>query len=98
MADVRGRGPGRSLLLGDGDSMEGWCDWWGQPGGWGGVSLGAFVMLAELLLIKFLAVAVTVFDFVILIDGMKRDNLALMETPVCKTFSDDCTSRVDRRR
>ena len=36
-------------------------------------------------MIKFLAVAVTVFDFVILIDGVKRDNLALMETSVCKT-------------
>ena len=53
-------------------------------------------MAAELLLIKFLAVAVTVFDFVILIDGVKKDNLTLMEISVCKTFSDDCTSRVNR--
>ena len=60
------------------------------------MSLGAFVMVAELLLIKFLAVAVTVFDFVILFDGVIRDNLALMETSVCKTFLDDCTSRVNR--
>ena len=52
-------------------------------------------MAAELLLIKFLAVAVTVFDFLILIDGVRRDNLAFMETSVCKTFLDDCTSRVN---
>ena len=50
-------------------------------------------MLAELLLIKFLAVAITVFDFIILIDGVKRDNLALVESFIGKTFSDDCTSR-----
>ena len=56
-----------------------------------------FVMAAELLLIKFLAVAVTVLDFVILIDRVKRDNLALMEISVCKTFSYDCTSREHRR-
>ena len=55
-------------------------------------------MATELLLIKFLAVAVVVFDFVILIDGVKRDNLALLETSVGKTFSDDCTSRKNRRR
>ena len=65
---------------------------------WGGVLLCAFVIAAELLLIKFLAVAVTVFDFVILIDGVKRDNLTLMEFPVRKPFSDDCTSRKDRKR
>ena len=53
-------------------------------------------MANELLLIKFLAVAVTVFDFVILIDGVKRDNLALTETSVCKMFSDDCTIRENR--
>ena len=55
-------------------------------------------MASELMLIKFFAVAVTVFDFVILIDGVKQDNLVLMETSVCKTFSDDCTSRKNRRR
>ena len=50
-------------------------------------------MATELLLIKVLAVAVTVFDFVILIDGVKRDNLALTELSVCKPFSDDRTIR-----
>ena len=55
-------------------------------------------MAAELLLIKFLAVAVTAFDFVILIDGVKRYNLALMEFPVGKSFLDDCTSRKNWRR
>ena len=46
-----------------------------------------------MLLIKFLAVAVTVFDLVILIDGVKRDNLAFVEFFVGKTFSYDCTIR-----
>ena len=55
-------------------------------------------MAAKLLLIKFLAVVVTVFDFVILIEGVKRNNLALMELSVGKTFSNDCTSRENRRR
>ena len=55
-------------------------------------------MAAELLSIKFLAVAVTVFDFVILIDGIKRDNLARMETSVCTTLLDACTSRKNRSR
>ena len=55
-------------------------------------------MAVELLLIKFLAVAVTVFDFEILIDGVKRDNLTLMESSVGKTFSNDCTSGKNRRR
>ena len=59
--------------------------------------MDVFVMAAELLLIQFLDVAVTVFDFVMLIDGVKRDNLALIELLVGKTFSDDCTSRKDRR-
>ena len=85
-------------LLWDGNSTEGSSDWWFELGGWGGVSLGAFVMAAELLLIKFIAVAVMVFDFVILIDGVKRDNLALMESSVGKTFSDDCTNRKNKRR
>ena len=48
-------------------------------------------MAAELPVIKFLAVAVSVFDFVILIDGVKRNNFALMESSVCKPFSDDRT-------
>ena len=39
-----------------------------------------------------------VFDFVILVDGVKRDNLALMEFPVHKPFSDDCTRRENRNR
>ena len=53
-------------------------------------------MAVELPLIKFLAV-VTVFDFVILIDGVKRDNLALMEFSIGKTFSDNCISKEHRR-
>ena len=55
-------------------------------------------MAMELLWIKFLAVAITVFDFVLLIDGVKRYNLALMETSVGKPSSDDCTSRENRRK
>ena len=57
-------------------------------------------MAAYLLLIKFFAVAVafTVFDFVTLIDGVIRDNLTLMKSSVCKTFSDDCTSKKNRSR
>ena len=85
------RWTGRPVLLGDGDSMESWCDWWGQLGGWGGVSLDAFEMAAKLPLIKFFTVAVTVFDFVILIEGVKRDYLAFMESSACKPFMDDCT-------
>ena len=79
------------VLLGDGDSMEGWCDWGGQPGVWGGVSLAVFEMAAELPVIKFLAVAVTLFDFVMLIDCVKRDDFALIEPSACKSFTDDCT-------
>ena len=71
MAYVGGRWMGRSVLFGDGDSMEGWCDWRGQPGGWGSVLLGAFEMASELLCIKLFAVTVMVFDFVILIDSVK---------------------------
>ena len=93
MAYVGGRWTGRSALFGDGDSMEGWCDWWGQPGGWSGVSLGVFEMTADFPLIKFFAVAITVFDFVILIGGVKRDYLAFMESSACKSFTDDCTIR-----
>ena len=59
------------MLLGDGYSTEGWSDWWGELGEWGGVSLGAFELEAELLLIKLFAVTVTVFDFVILIDDVE---------------------------
>ena len=77
--------------------MEGWSDWWFELFDWGGVLLGAFVMAAELLLFKFLAVAVPVFDFVILIDDVKRDNLAFIKLFVSKTFSDDCASRKHRR-
>ena len=47
-------------------------------------------MAAELPGIEFLAVAVKAFDFVILIDGVKRDNFPLIE-PVCKPFLDDRT-------
>ena len=57
-----------------------------------------FVVVAELLLVKFLAVTIMVFDFVILVDGVIRDNLALMKSSVGKTFLDDCTSRKYRRR
>ena len=55
------------------------------------------MMATEFLLTKFFAVAVTVFHFVILIDGVKQDNLALMEIAVGKTFSYDGTSRKYRR-
>ena len=55
-------------------------------------------MATELMLIKFFTVAFTVFDFVILIDSVKRNNLTLMESSVNKTFLDDCTSRENRRR
>ena len=79
------------MLLGDGDSMEGWGFWWGQPGGKCRVSLGAFEMAAELPLIKFFTVTVTVFDFVILVDGVKCDYLAFMESSACKPFTDDRT-------
>ena len=81
-------------MLLDGDSTEGWSDWWFEYFGRGGVSLCGFVMAVELLLIKFLAVAVIVFDFVILIDGVKQDNLALV---VSKMFLYDGSSRKDRR-
>ena len=93
MAVVGGQGPGRSLLLGDGDSMEGWGDWRGQPGGEGGVSLGGFEMAAELPLIKFFAVSFTLLYFVILVDGVKCDYLAFMESSACKPFTDDRTIR-----
>ena len=43
--------------------------------------------------IKFLAVALTAFYLVILIDGVKRDNLAFVEFSVGKVFLYDCTSR-----
>ena len=43
-----------------------------------------FVMAAELLLIKLLAIVVTVFDLVILIDGVKRDDFALVEFTIGK--------------
>ena len=90
LACVGGWWTGRPVLLGDG---EDWCDWWGQPSGWGGVPLGAFEMVAELPLIEFfaVAVAVTVFDFVILVDGVKRDYFAFMESSVCNPFTDDHT-------
>ena len=55
-------------------------------------------MAVELLLIKSLAVAITVFDFVILIDDVKRDNPALMESFMGKMFLDNCDSRKNRRR
>ena len=48
-------------------------------------------MAAELPVIEFLAVTVTVFDFVNLIDGVERDNFALMELSVYKSFLDDRT-------
>ena len=48
-------------------------------------------MAAELPLIKFFAVTVTVFDFVILIDGVKCDYFAFMESSACKPFTDDRT-------
>ena len=84
-------------LLWDGNSTEGWSDWWLEFFGWDGVSLCAFVMVTELLLIKFLAVTVRLFDFVILIDGVKQDNFTLMEFSVGKTFSYDDTNRKYRR-
>ena len=59
--------------------MEGWGDRWGQPGGKGGVLLGAFDMAAELPVIKFFAITVMVFDFVMLIDGVKCNYLAFTE-------------------
>ena len=80
-------------MLGDGDYMEGWCDWWGLPGVWGGVSLGAFEMAAKLRFIKLFAVIVTVFDFVTLIDGVKRDYFPFMESSACKPFTNDHTIR-----
>ena len=57
---------------------------------WGGVSLGAFEVAAELPLIECFAVANMVFDFVILIDGIKSDDFALMEPSACKPFTDNC--------
>ena len=51
------------------------------------------MMATELLLIIFLAVAVTVFDLVVLIDGVKRDDLGFVEFFVGKTFLYDCTIR-----
>ena len=71
--------------------MESWGDWWGQPGGKGGVSLGAFEMTVELPLIKFFAVTVAVLYFVILVDGVKCYYLAFMELSACKPFTNDRT-------
>ena len=65
-------------LLWDRDSMEGWRGRWFEPIGWCGVSLRSFAMATELLLIKLLAIAVTVFDLVILIDGVVRDDFAFV--------------------
>ena len=48
-------------------------------------------MAAELLLIKLLAVAITVFDSVILIDGVVRDDFALVVFSIGKTLVYDCT-------
>ena len=50
-------------------------------------------MAPELLLIKFLAVAVTAFYLVILIDVVIRDDFAFVEFSVGKTFLYDCTNR-----
>ena len=52
-------------------------------------------MAAELPVIEFVTVAVTVFDFVILIDGVKRDYHAFMESSACKPFTDDCIIQED---
>ena len=84
-------------LLCDWDSMEGWCERWSQLFGWGGVSLPVFVMAAELLLIKFLAVTDTVFNLLILIDGVKQENHTFVEFSVSKTYLYDCTSREHSR-
>ena len=46
--------------------------------------LRLFVMAAELLLIKFLVIAITVFDLVILIDGVIRDGFAFVEFSIGK--------------
>ena len=48
-------------------------------------------MAADFLLIKLLAVAVTVFDSVILIDGVIRDDFAFVEFTIGKTFACDRT-------
>ena len=48
-------------------------------------------MAAELPLVKFFAVTVTVFDFVILINSVKSDYLAFMESSACKPLTDDRT-------
>ena len=52
-----------------------------------------FVMAADLLFIKLLAVAVTVFDLVILIDGVIRGDFTFVEFTVDKTFAYDGTIR-----
>ena len=48
-------------------------------------------MAAELPVTKFFAVTLTVFDFAILVDGVKSDDFGFMESPVCKPFLDDRT-------
>ena len=48
-------------------------------------------MASELLLIKLLAVAVTVFDLVKLIDVIIRDDFAFMKFSISKMFEYDCT-------
>ena len=73
--------------------MEGWGVWRGQLAGKCRVSLSAFEMATEMPLIKFFAVTVTVFDFVILVDGVKCDYFAFMESSACKPFTDDHTIR-----
>ena len=80
-------------LLWDGDAMERCCDLWLEYFGGCGVLVRLFVMAAELLLINFLTVAVTVFDLVILIDGVVRNDFSFVEFTINKAFAYNCTIR-----
>ena len=52
-------------------------------------------MVAELGLIKLLAVTVMILDPVILVDCVKCCDFAFMESSVGKSFTDDCSVWVD---
>ena len=79
-------GVGLAGLLWNGDVMEGGCHQGLENFGWCRISLRTFVTALELLLIKLLAAAVTVFDLIILIDGVIRDDFAFVEFTFNKTF------------
>ena len=68
----------------------------GEHFGVGRILLRAFVMVLELVLIKLFAITISVFDFIIVVDGVIHFNFTIVKLSIGKMFATDGSSGENR--